>query len=348
MVNRQDIQAISNALQVTLEKAHAEYESLARQVRWGEGPIYICGSGSCAALAGSAGYAFEPMLGWPVVARPVEVFESYSLSLLRPRSVLVMISAPDAAPEPPALAKVARERGSTLLLVTNAPESPLAKIANHVFMVRAEGDEDVPAVIVCLHAALNYLVLVVARLLKRHEGQGDSLAREFERLPTHLDWVLTQLPKVVRAMAAEIAAHPRLQVVGGGFYQFPAWRAARSLGAAAGVAAEGLEASEFVTGVARSGRRDDTVLLLSGSRSKAKNLAHRAAARARTDGARVLSITDSQDRELAEQTDLGILVPPLMEQTACTLSLCLGEWLAMETGRLTKDAEAPPPGPPRK
>ena len=133
------------------------------------------------------------MLGWPVVARPVEVFETYSLSLLRPRSVLVMISTAEETPEASRLAKLAHQRGCTLLLVTNAPESPLAKIADHVFMVRAEGDVDVPAVTVCLHAALNYLVFVVARLVKRHEGQGDSLAREFEQLPTHLDWVLTQL-----------------------------------------------------------------------------------------------------------------------------------------------------------
>jgi DNA-binding MurR/RpiR family transcriptional regulator len=346
MTSRQHIQAIPNALQATLETVHADYESLARQVRWGDGPIYLCGKGSCAALAAAAGYAFEPMLGWPVVARPAEVFETYALSLLRPRSVLVMIAAADAAPEAPAIAKVAQQRGCTLLLVTNAPDSPLAKIADRVFLVRAEGDENVPAVIVCLHAALNFLVFAVARLLKRHERQGDSLEREFDQLPNHLNWVLTQLPTAVRSMAAEITLRPRLDVVGGGHYQFPAWRAARSLGASAGLAAEGREASEFISGVARSGRRDDAVLLLSGSRSKVKHLAHRAAAQARTNGARVFSITDAQDRELAAQSDLGIFIPSLMESTACTLGLCLGEWLAMEAGLLAKRTPAPAPATP--
>ena len=342
MINRQHIQSIPNLLQVTLEKARAEYESLARQVRWGEGPIYVCGAGNSAALAAAASYVFEPMLGWPVVMRPMEVFETYALPLLRPRSVLVMISTAEETPEASRLAKLVHQRGCTLLLVTNAPESPLAKIADHVFMVTVEGDSDVPAVTVCLHAALNYLVLVVARLLKRHEGRGDSLAREFEQLPAHLEWVLTQLSKGVRSMAAEIVLHPRLQVVGGGCHRFPAWRAARSLRASTRLAAEGWETSEFINGGAGPERTDHAVLVLSGSRCMLKGLAHQSAAQARTHGARVLSITDSQDRELAEQSDLGILVPVLMEQTASTLSLCLGEWLAMEAGRLAVESPAPP------
>ena len=341
MRSRQQIQVIPNALQVTLEKARGEYEPVARQVRWGEGPIYICGTGSSAALAAASGCVFESMLGWPVVARPAEVFQSYAVSLLRPRSVLVIICATGAAPEAEALAHVARQRGCTLLLLTNALESPLARIADHVFLVRAEGDGDDPALIVCLHAALNYLAFTLARLLKRHEAKGDSLEREFDELHTHVDWVLTQFPKVVRSMAVEITSHPRLQVVGGGFHEFPAWRAAYSLRAAAGLAAEGWEASAFINGLARSTRRDEAVLLFSSSRSKIKNLANWSAVQARTNGTRVLCITDNQDQELAEQSDLGILIPALMEATGSTLSLCLGEWLAMETGRLTKHPSAP-------
>jgi glucosamine--fructose-6-phosphate aminotransferase (isomerizing) len=340
MGSRQQIQDIPSALRVTLEKARTEYETAVRQVRWGDGPVYVCGTGSCAALGVAAGYALEMFLGWPVVARPVEVLQGYALSLLRPRSVLVMISAGGEGPEAQELLRAARQRGATLVVLTNAPDSSLAKMADQVLLARAEGDGDVPSVTVCLHAALNYLALTAARLLKRHESQWDSLEREFERLPSQIDWVLTQLPIAVRSMAAEVMRFPHLRIVGGGFCHFPAWRAARRLRVLAGLPTEGIEASEFWSGLAGV-RRDDAVLFLSGSRSKIKNLIHRSAAQARMNGARVLSITDSQDRELAERSDLGILVPALMEAAACTLSLSLVEWLAVEAARTAKQPPAP-------
>jgi len=341
MGSRQQIQDIPSALRVTLEKARTEYETAVRQVRWGDGPVYVSGTGSCAALGVAAGYAFEMFLGWPVVARPVEVLRTYALSLLRPRSVLVMISAGGEGAEAQELFRVARQRGSTLVVLTNAPDSSLAKIADQVLLVRAEGEGDVPSVTVCLHAALNYLALAAARLLKRHESPWDSLEREFERLPAQVDWVLTQLPVAVRSMAAEVIRFPRLRIVGGGFYHFPAWRAARRLRVLAGLSAEGMEASEFSSGLAGV-RRDEAVLFLSGSRSKINKLTYRSAAQARVNGARVLSVTDSQDRELVERSDLGILIPALMEATGCTLSLSLVEWLAVEAARTVNQPPASP------
>ncbi len=64
-----------------------------------------------------------------------------------------------------------------------------------------------------------------------------------------------------------------------------------------------------------------------------KKLLHRSAAQARANGARVLSLTDSNDRELAEGSDLGILIPSLLEAPASTLTMFMLEWLAMEALR---------------
>lgn len=163
------IQNIPGALQVTLEKARTEYESIVRQVRWGDGPVYVCGVGSCTGLGLAASYALEMFLGRPVVVRPAEVFATYGLPLLVTRSVLLMICAAEEAPEAQELAQVAHQRGATLLVLTNTADSPLAKMADHVVLVPAEGEGDVPSVSVCLHAALNFWALAAARLLKRHE-----------------------------------------------------------------------------------------------------------------------------------------------------------------------------------
>ena len=43
MGRRQQIQDIPIALRVTLEKARTEYEAVVRQVRWGDGPVYVTG-----------------------------------------------------------------------------------------------------------------------------------------------------------------------------------------------------------------------------------------------------------------------------------------------------------------
>ncbi len=63
MGNRQQIQEIPGALRMTLEKAHAEYGAVVRKVRWGDGPVYVCGAGDSAALGVAASYALEYFLG---------------------------------------------------------------------------------------------------------------------------------------------------------------------------------------------------------------------------------------------------------------------------------------------
>ena len=91
-----------------------------------------------------------------------------------------------------------------------------------------------------------------------------------------------------------------------------------------------LEAAEFMNADAQFARNGDTVLLLSGSQSKMKKSLHRCAAQARANGARVLSLTDANDRDLCDSSDLGMMVPSLHEAPASLLTMFMLEWLAME------------------
>jgi glucosamine 6-phosphate synthetase-like amidotransferase/phosphosugar isomerase protein len=231
------------------------------------------------------------------------------------------------------------------MVLTNVPDSSLAKAADQVVLVRAEGDSDVPAVNVCLHAALNYLALTAGRVLKRHDPSWESLGQEIFELPGRIEWTYTQFPALIGSLAAELTRASRLRIVGGGFYHYPAWQGAHRLQCLAGLSVEGVEASEFLNGQAGLTRRDDAVLYISGSRSKLKKLVHRSASQARVAGVRVLSITDGNDRDLAERSDLGILLPTLMEAAGCTLSLCLMEWLAGEAAHAGKLPAEPPRSP---
>jgi DNA-binding MurR/RpiR family transcriptional regulator len=193
-----------------------------------------------------------------------------------------------------------------------------------------DGDTETPAVAACLHASLNLLAFEAARALKRPSPQWEIVEKEFGELPDKLDWMFTQLTAVVRSAAAELAQFPRLHVVGGGFYHYPAWRAARHMRFCGGLPAEAVEASEFEHGLEQIARRGDGVLLNSGSHSKIKKLVQRSAAHARLKGARVLALTDGNDRDLVENADLAILIPSLLEPPSSILTMFMLEWLAME------------------
>jgi glucosamine--fructose-6-phosphate aminotransferase (isomerizing) len=252
--------------------------------------------------------------------------------------VLIMIAGTAEWPEAIELVDLAHQRDCIVLALTNVSDSPLAKVADHVLLTHAEGAADSPAVTVCLHAALNFLAFEAARLLKRPEPQWDLIGEEFGQLPDKLDWVFTQLPSVVRSVAAEVALLSQLRIVGGGFYHYPALHAARRLRFLSRPQVSCVEASEFLSAHAHFARKDDALLFLSGSQSKIKKLLHRGAAQARANGARVLSLTDGNDRDLVECSDLGILVPALHEAPASTLTLFMLEWLAMEMQRANSPA----------
>jgi DNA-binding MurR/RpiR family transcriptional regulator len=247
-----------------------------------------------------------------------------------------MISVRGEWPAAQELATLAQERGCTLVAVTNNPDSVLGKLADHVFLAHAEGDMETPAVSVCLHAALNFLALEAMRVLKKPKPWWDQVEKEFDQLPEKIEWVFTQLPSVVRSVAEEMARLPRLRIVGGGFYHYPAMQAARRMRSLASPQVEYVEASELLNEHAHFARRDDALLFLSGSQSKIKKLLHRDAAQARANGARVLSLTDGNDRDLVDGSDLGILVPSLHEAPSSTLTLFMLEWLAMEALRAAK------------
>ena len=247
--------------------------------------------------------------------------------------MLVMISPPGEWPEAQELARSARSRGCTIVALTHAPDTPLAKLADHLFLIHADGEPESPAVAVCTYAALNELAFAAMRVLKKPKPWWEQMERELGQLPEKMEWIFAQLPSVVRSMAAEVARLPRLTIVGAGFLHYPAVHAAQRLRALAKLQIAALEAAEFMNAHAQFARKGDTVLLLSGSQSKMKKSLHRCAAQARSNGARVLSLTDANDRELCDSSDLGMMVPSLHESPASILALFMLEWLSMEALR---------------
>jgi glutamine---fructose-6-phosphate transaminase (isomerizing) len=319
---KQEILDIPRSLRETLEKGRPEFEALVRATRWGDGPLFVVGSGPSYPAGLTAQYAFESLLGWPVVVRPASEFEAYALAVLRPRSVLLVISHSARSEETLEVARACRSRGAVVLVLTCDPESALAQAADGVFLLRA-GESVEPGVkmAVLAHATLGFIALSAARILKRHHPQLDALEQEFEKLPGQVDWVLNQLAGAAGALASEVSSCRRLSIIGAGFYHPVALQSSLMIKELLHVGAEGFGPSVYSYGPVAQVTREDVVAFVSGSRSRLKKEVHLAAARVKKAGAKIVSITDAGDRELSDRSDLAVLLPTLSEMVGATLSL---------------------------
>jgi glucosamine--fructose-6-phosphate aminotransferase (isomerizing) len=335
METRAKIQEIPRLLRDTLEKGVHEYETLIRRVRWGESPIYICGCGPSLPLGTAGAHLFEWLAGCPAMARSANVFESYSALALRARSVVLVISASGEDAESLDTARVARSRGAVPLALTRSADSPLAKACEGVFLTRDEGAEDSAAAAACQLAALCSIALTAARLLKRPSTGLEALDEELKRLPEQMEWSFTQLGDALRSLGGHLRALERFWLVGGGLYHPVVERMAWRFGALGEMQGEGIEASSFLSGPLPHFRRGEAALFVSGSRLRARRLLHVTAAEVEEKGGRLFSITDSNDRELVDRSEMAVLLPPLSEVGGSVLALALLELMAVSGAKPT-------------
>ncbi len=186
---------------------------------------------------------------------------------------------------------------------------------------------------VCEQAALSYISLVAARVLKRHHPQLDVLEEEFEHLPQHVEWVLSQLSDAARSFASELKGPRRLNIVGAGFYHPTALLGALVMRSLAGIEAQGSEFCEFRDATLPTWGRDAVVAFLSGSRCRLRKEVQQLAASLKQTGAKIISVTDSNDHELAARSTIALLLPSLTEMVGSTLTLVLLAWVAYQAGR---------------
>jgi DNA-binding MurR/RpiR family transcriptional regulator len=86
-------------------------------------------------------------------------------------------------------------------------------------------------------------------------------------------------------------------------------------------------------------------MFVSGSRLRIKREVHQATAQIKVKGARLISLTDSNDRELVDRSQIAILVPLLSEVVGSTLALALLELLASEVARNLEKSRSGEPLP---
>ncbi len=317
---KMEIVDLPRTLAETLEKGRPEYEDLLRRTRWGEGPIYLLGNGTSWHASLTGVHAFETLPGWPAVARSPAAFAAYSMSLLRPGIVVIAISPADDSSAMLEVARATRARGATLLVLTNKPESTLARMGGGVLRLRTDSEGSGNAV--CEQAVTSYLALAAARIFKKHQPPFDVLEEEFRKLPAQIEWVLHQMSDAVSSFASELAAFRRVIVLGGGFY-YPSALQAEHLFRELGSGAQALDPTEFGDRSLHLLDRDSVVLAVSGSRCRVKKSLQEVLRRISNSGVNVLSITDSNDRELIDLSALAVLVPHLTEMIGAVVASAL-------------------------
>ncbi|MGO9270232.1 MAG: SIS domain-containing protein [Terriglobia bacterium] len=311
----------SKALQETLTQGRPEFEALVRRIYWGDGPVYMVGSGTSHLVGAAGAYALESLAGWPVVVRSSLDFAAYAVAAVPRRSVVVAISRAGESRQTLEAARAAHSRGAMLLALTAAPESTLAKAADGVFRVRGSVADASPTVdLLCRHAAVGYLSLVAARTLKKPSRQLETLEHEFEKLPAQVEWVLTQLEDAAGAFASQLKDPTEIRVIGGGFYRPVAMLWALELGRSSGKRTVVLDPEECGLTPAEKG---GAYVFLSSSCSRVRAHMQECLGVARGSGAKVLALTDTNDRELADGASLALLLPTASELVGSTLALAL-------------------------
>lgn len=334
MLIHHGIAEIPRALAETLTKGRTEFEAALRRVRWGETPIYLIGTGLSRIVAESGAMALESMLGWPAVARDAVEFEAYSLGLLRPRSVVLAVSESGETAATLGAASAARTRGAQILALTHRAGSSLAQAADGLLLVRSgEPNATLGTAVTARHTAVHYAAFLGARLLKRHHPQLDVLEKEFEKLPAHAEWLLTQFLDAARALARAATEAREVAVVGAGFYN-PVARLWAELLVRPGTAHASAFLPEDLPPSKRSGGEGKrAVFVLSGSRCRLKKPLQRLAERGHAAGEPVFAVTDTNDRELSDQARLAVLLPVLHEMVGSSLALLLLEWVTQVAAR---------------
>ena len=74
-------------------------------------------------------------------------------------------------------------------------------------------------------------------------------------------------------------------------------------------------------------------MFVSGSRVRIKRLVHQAAVQLKVKGASLISLTDSNDRELVDRSGLAILMPTLSEAGGSMLAVSLLELLTTPSAK---------------
>jgi fructoselysine-6-P-deglycase FrlB-like protein len=326
---KEDFSQIPRALEVLLEKSASELRSSLRSAPPGEGPVLILCRPAQIPVAWTAVWAFENLMGRPAMIRTPAVLEQYSIHAVGARSTILVL--PGAAETQEALQalKRARNHGAIVWAFAGGEETALMRLAHGV--LPAQANESNPGDIlsaILAHVRVVSFAVNAARMLRPPSDAVDQCERGLSDLGRKIEWSLSNLQDAATRFGEELRRKQRIMVAGGGPFHAAALQAALGFREGLGVESAGVEVTEMATANLPYSLPGGAVMFLSSSRCRIKKQIQEAASRAKIEGAEILSITDSEDRELVARAARSILVPSLPEIPGALMALTVAEWVA--------------------
>lgn len=330
MTVRKELLEIPDALRQILEEGRPLYDSLIRRVNWGEKPVFILGNGPSYAAALSGMWVFQSLLGVPAIVERPAAFNAYASRALAGHSLVMIMEGSDDSEAALAAAQKARTGGATVWAITANPSGELATLADAtVNDFAAQSNPDGVRSVFCRHAVMLFLAVAAAQVLKAPAAVLNAQQEELEKLPTHVEWVLNQIPEAAKALAKEIRTLPQLSITGGGAFYPIALRSAERMRQSAAIAAQGNELLDFSQSSSRLSAPGSGILYLSSSRCRLKEQVYTSIHDERKKGNhRTFAITDGNDRKLSERADMTVLLPVLTEAGGALVTLAFLELVA--------------------
>ena len=287
--------------------------------------LLIAARGSSDHAAVYAKYAFGARLGVPVALAAPSLITLYERAPRFDRWIALGVSQSGASPDVVRVIAEAREQGSATLAITDRPDSPLARAAEHVVLLGLGGERAVAAT-----GSFTTTLFALAHLVSGWNGEEDPALAAVPELALA---ALSAHP-AARALAESCAPHPVCAVVGRGFGYPVALEWALKLKELAGVFAEPFSAADY--------RHGPIALATSGAPVFAIEIPGPAAAdvrrlgdELRERGARVVRVAQDPDADLCLPEAPEWLAPiPL-----AIAGQLLAFWLARARGR---DPDHPP------
>lgn len=320
---KKELLEIPHALQQMSEEGRPQYDALVRRVGWTERPVFMVGEGSSYLACLSGAWAFEYLLGVPVIARWAADFSAYTIPALSTRSLVIAVSGSGEDEETLQAARRAKNRGAILWAVTANPASELAGLADAVVNPFAgESPAEGALSIYCRHAVMLFLAAAAGQVLKGSARYLTELEKDLAELPKHINWLINQISNAARALTDELSSLPKVFVMGGGAFYPVAIQTADQFRILAGVNAETCELSYFHPALHRRPQPGAGILCLSSSHCGLKAQVHQSVRELRQiSDPKIFAITDGNDRQLSERATLAVLLPVLTEAGAALLTL---------------------------
>jgi glucosamine--fructose-6-phosphate aminotransferase (isomerizing) len=296
--------------------------------------ITACGTAFNAGLVGRE--LFER-----VVKVPVEIAYAHELRyrdpLIQDNTLTLAISQSGETADTLAAARLAQEKGSRMLALTNVVGSTLSRYADDILYTRA-GPEIAVASTKAYIAMLVGQCLLALKLAEQRgllEGEaGQALASELRALPNEASWILKR-SSAVAEIAQHIANVDDVYFIGRGLDFAVAMEGSLKLKEISYVHSEAMPAGELKHGtLALVTEGTPVIVVLTQEHVYDKTISALQEVKAR--GAHVIAVAYEDDSEIEKYTDMVLRVPRTLDLLSPVLSIIplqlLSYYVALELG----------------